>query len=141
MITAVALSFVLIASASTQVPGPAPSQTPYEGEWLVEVIDNVKVMPNSRVTLRVQGRSIYGLASCNTYRSSIEIAGERVNVGEIMTTMKACDGPRMSQERDFLALLKTVVRLELRGNDALVLTTPEGKTMTATRAKGSSQEH
>jgi putative lipoprotein len=138
MITAVALSLVLVAPASSQAPIPAPDPPRHEGEWVVEVIDNIKVMPEARVTLRVQANTVSGLASCNSYRGGVQIVGERIKVGEIMTTMKACDGPRMSEERDFLALLKTVVRLQLRDDDTLLLTNPEGKTITATRAKGSS---
>ena len=108
-----------------------PTPSPYEGEWIVETIDNVRVMPESRVTMRIEGRTISGLASCNTYRGSFTVENGVVRVGEFLKTMKACDPPRMAEESDFTALMREVARYELRPDDRLVLVTDEGKTIVA----------
>jgi heat shock protein HslJ len=111
----------------------------YEGEWIINVIDNIPVMPDTHVTLTVRNGGISGSASCNTYNGRLTVvAADRVQIGEILRTMKACDAPSMSQEDDFLSLLKTVVRLEVRPDKTLVLTTSAGKTITATRAGAAS---
>ena len=122
-----------IVAAPSQQPVSKQPEPPYAGEWIVTVIDNIKVMPDSQVTLTVTGTTVSGLASCNSYRGAFTVDGTNVKVGDILKTMKACDGPRMSQEADFLALLRTVVRYEVRPNNTLVLTTVTGKTITATR--------
>jgi heat shock protein HslJ len=139
MIQAITLALMLLQSATPQQPATRQSETPpYAGAWVITVIDNIKVMPDSRVTLNVTGTTVTGLASCNSYRGSFTVDGQTVKVGEFLKTMKACDPPRMSQEADFLALLRAVVRYEVRSTDTLILTTAAGKTITATRSKAPS---
>lgn len=126
MIEAIALAALLQAAA-------------YEGLWTVEIIDNVRVMPESRVTIRLESTAssdvaaLSGSASCNTYRGSFNAAVESgVKVSGLLKTMKACDQARMSEEADFFALLNAVASYEVRG-DTLLLRTATGKTMTARR--------
>jgi heat shock protein HslJ len=112
------------------------STPPYAGEWVVEIIDNIKVMPDSRVTIRIEGQTIAGSAPCNTYRGSFTVTGaaDGVKVGQLLKTMKSCDPARMSEETDFFTLLGNASEYEVRGNDVLVLRTPTGKTITARRS-------
>lgn len=110
-----------------------PDPLPYEGHWVVEVIDNIRVMPDSKVTMRIEGQRVSGDASCNTYRGSFTVNGSSVTVGEFLKTMKSCDGAHLSQENDFLELLREVVRYEVHSRDTLELTTSERKTISARR--------
>ena len=142
MIKAFALAAVL-----ESVSGAAPAaihqldQPPYVGEWVVEVIDNIKVMPHSRVTVKIERgfpsgvSSISGSASCNTYRGNLTVsADDTIRVGEVLKTMKACDPARMSEEADFFAVLNAVVGYEIGPNDTLILRSRDGRTITASRA-------
>jgi heat shock protein HslJ len=142
MIAVITLSLLLQVDAH-QTPLRAPATQPYEGSWVVEVIDNIKVMPDSRVTMTIRrdanagSASVSGAGPCNTYRGSFTVDADGVRVGQLLKTMKACDAPRMSEEADFFALLNAVVRYEVQ-KDRLVLTTRDGKSMTARRAPDSS---
>jgi heat shock protein HslJ len=106
---------------------------PYHGDWVVEVIDNINVMPDSEVTMRIEAQGIKGIASCNNYRGDFAVTGSTVKVGELLRTMKTCDPARLSQENDFLDLLRQVVRYEVQSRDVLELKTADRKTIVARR--------
>ena len=136
MFETLALTLLLQAAGS---PPPLTSAQPtpprYEGEWVVDVIDNIKVMPDSNVTIRIEGQSVAGIASCNNYRGSFIVTGTSVIVGELLRTMKTCDAARLSEENDFLALLRQVVRYEVQSRDILELKTSNRKTIVARRER------
>src|SRR5687768_3021243 len=117
--------------------------TPLEGEWRVEMVDNIKVMPDSVVTLRFQRSRVSGLSSCNSFSGGYTLDGTAIKTHSILSTMKACSPELMSQERDFLNVLRNAVAVELPGNDNLVLKTSDRKTVTARRVvtKTRSEEH
>jgi heat shock protein HslJ len=123
--------------------GPAPalpqSELPSpQGEWAVEIIGNIKVMPDSRVTMRIEGQTISGTGPCNSYRGAWTAGvAQGVKVGPLLKTMKTCDRPRMSEEEDFFALLADVIGYEAR-TDRLILRTRTGKTITARRTSPTS---
>ena len=140
MFSTLALTVLLLQPPADQLPPlQTPDPPPYAGEWMVDVIDNIKVMPGSEITIRIEASaltgsgSIRGIASCNTYRGGFTMDGEMVKVGALLKTMKACDPARMSEETDFLAILGEVVSFERQADDVLVLTTAKGKTITAVR--------
>jgi heat shock protein HslJ len=140
MIRVIALSaFLLQATPDQPALPPQLAPQPYEGDWRVGIIDNIRVMPDSRVTMNIRRGGISGSASCNSYRGSFTVTDDHVKVGQLLKTMKSCDGPRMSEEADFFKLLHDVVGYEVRGKDVLVLTTREGKQVSARRGRGDSQ--
>ena len=128
------LHFLLLAPLILQTPQvPQPDSAVLEGEWLVEVIDNISVMPGVPVTVTFRGTRVSGLASCNTYMGTYSVTGTSIRTESVLSTMKACDGPRMSQERDFLTMLRGLARFELPQGGKLKLVTAEGKTIMASR--------
>jgi hypothetical protein len=142
MTTFLVVSALLLQAGSSPSPTIAqPDLAPHEGSWQVEVIDNIKVMPESRVTITIRGAAISGNGPCNTYRGTFTVSdGDRVRVGQLLKTMKACDPARMSEEADFFDLLQSVVGFEVRPTGVLELTTREGKTISSRRTAGSSQQ-
>lgn len=138
MIEVIALSAFLTQAGAVQ-PRPTPPVLPYQGEWIVEIIDNIKIMPDSRITMTIRGGTVNdvsaltGSASCNTYRATFTVNDTVVTIGQLLKTMKACDPPRMSEEHDFFSFLSRVVSFEVDGKDTLVLMTREGKRLTARR--------
>jgi heat shock protein HslJ len=136
MFETVALTLLLQAAGSPPPITPPQSATPpFEGHWSVEAIDTIKVMPESHITMRIEGHDIAGSASCNNYRGTFTVDGARVRVGELLRTMKLCDGARLSEEHDFLTLLRQVVSYEVQSRDILQLKTSDGKTIVAKRAE------
>lgn len=140
MIEALALSVCLLHAADQQPRANPADAPPYDGDWIVEVIDNIKIMPDSRVTMTIRGGAITGSASCNTYRGSFTVTGDAIRVGQLLRTMKSCDPPRMSEEADFFLVLSDVSGYDSRGRNTLVLTTPAGKSITARRATAPSEQ-
>ena len=140
MIETLVLAAVLQAGAEQRPLTRQPDPAEYEGRWIVELIETIKVMPDSEVTINLTRGRISGNASCNTYQGGFTVAGNTIRVGELLKTMKACDGARMIQEEDFFAVLRQVVSYEIRPTDTLVLRTGDGKTLTATRAKRPSRD-
>ena len=129
--------FEVIALATLLQSGP-PS---YVGQWSVEMVDHIKVMPDSRVTLTIDApaggglASISGSSSCNTYHGTFAVHAENVvRVTGLLKTMKACDPARMSEEADFFAILGQAASYELRGTDTLIVRSADGKTITARRS-------
>ena len=104
-----------------------------EGEWLVEIVDNIKVMPDSLVTITFSGTRVMGQASCNSYTGTYRATADGMKLEGLLTTMRACDDPRMSQERDFLGLLRVISSYEIGSDGTLVLRTSAGKAITARR--------
>jgi heat shock protein HslJ len=130
------LEVLAVTALLSQTPRtPLPDATAIEGEWIVEVVDNIEVMPAARVTMTFRGTRVSGQASCNTYMGTYTVSGTTLKTESILTTMKACDGPRMSQERDFLTVLRNVVRYELLHDGKLKLVTGDDKTLTASQSK------
>ncbi|MGR3563546.1 MAG: META domain-containing protein [Heliomarina sp.] len=101
-------------------------------EWLVEDIDGKGVIDNARTTLTFddEGR-VYGLGGCNTYTGSYEIDGDKLSLGPVASTRKACVPALGDQEAKFFAALNDVERFEISPTGALILTGPNGHSITA----------
>ncbi len=108
-------------------------QAALEGEWVVEIVNNIKVMPESLVTITFGGTGVMGQGSCNSYTGTYRTTAGGIKFESILTTMRACDDARMSQERDFLGLLREVTSYEIAPGATLLLKTGAGKTITARR--------
>ena len=104
-----------------------------EGEWVVEIVNNIKVMPESLVTITFGGTGVMGQSSCNSYTGTYRTTAGGIKFESILTTMRACDDARMNQERDFLGLLREVTSYEIGPSGALLLKTDAGKTISARR--------
>ena len=103
-----------------------------EAEWVVEDIAQSGIIDNSRVTLNFdpEGR-VYGISSCNSYSAAFEMTGETLTIKNPVGTLKACAPALMNQEQKFLDTLSKVTRYDIDGYGALILTTDDGKTITA----------
>jgi putative lipoprotein len=110
-----------------------PREAALEGEWVVEIVDNIKVLPESLVTVTFSGTRVMGQASCNSYTGTYRATADGIKFEGLLTTMRACDDSRMSQEREFLAVLRAVSSYEIDKSGTLLLRTSAGKAITARR--------
>lgn len=101
-------------------------------EWVVEDLADTGIIDSSRITLNFdrEGR-VHGLASCNNYSAGYKLTGETLTLQNPLATLKACTPALMNQEQTFLHLLSKVNRYDIGGKGALILTTEDGKTITA----------
>jgi heat shock protein HslJ/membrane-bound inhibitor of C-type lysozyme len=106
-----------------------------QGEkWVVEDLDGRGIIDRSRMTLRFgsDGR-VSGRASCNKYSATYSLTGEVLAVSEAALTRKACAESLMSQEKEFLGLLREVRRFSMSPDGALILHTGDRRTIKARR--------
>lgn len=99
--------------------------------WRAEDIGGGGILDRSRATLTfgADGR-ISGSASCNNYSGSYALDRGALNFASaLVSTQKACVPSLMDQERRFLAILGAARQVELLPTGALLLSTPEGKSL------------
>ena len=99
--------------------------------WRAEDIGGGGIIDRSRATLTfgADGR-ISGSASCNNYSGSYTLdRGALSFTSTMVATQKACVPSLMDQERRFLAILGAARRIELLPTGALLLSTPEEKSL------------
>ena len=99
--------------------------------WRAEDVGGGGIIDRSRATLTfgADGR-ISGSASCNHYSGSYALdRGALSFTSALVATQKACVPSLMDQERRFLAILAAASRIELLPTGALLLSTPEGKSL------------
>jgi heat shock protein HslJ len=70
--------------------------------------------------------NIAGDGSCNRFGGSCKIEGDKIEVGPLRSTRRACEPEIMQQEQKFLALLGAIAAWSIEG-DELVLTGSEGQ--------------
>lgn len=109
-----------------------PSAPSIEGIiWRAEDISGGGIIDRSRATLTfgVDGR-ISGRASCNDYSGRYALDRGVLSFTSVLAvTQKACVPSLMDQERRFLAILAAARRIELLPTGALLVSTPEGKSL------------
>jgi heat shock protein HslJ len=70
--------------------------------------------------------NIAGDGSCNRFGGTCQIEGDKIEVGPLRSTRRACEPEVMQQEHKFLALLGAIAAWSIEGNE-LILTGPVGQ--------------
>lgn len=99
--------------------------------WRAEDIGGGGIIDRSYATLTFgDDGQVSGSASCNHYSGSYALDRGTLNFTSVLVaTQKACAPSLMNQERRFLAILDAAHRIELLPTGALLLSTPEGKSL------------
>ena len=91
----------------------APEAAPQiEGAWSVNGVNDgrkalMSTLRGTTLTLSFAGGTVSGSAGCNTFRGTYKVQGDRVAIGQLSTTRKACpDKGLMKQESNFVAALE-----------------------------------
>jgi len=104
-----------------QVPPEEPAASKLEGvKWMLESIGGKKVSgAGAAAFIRFDAAkgSVGGDTSCNVFGGSYTTNGQRLTVGEVIATMRACiEDDRMTIERQLLDALETTNRYAVSGN-------------------------
>ncbi|MBK0328347.1 META domain-containing protein [Rhodobacteraceae bacterium F11138] len=104
------------------------------GEWRVQDIDGHGVIDIAQTTISFErdGR-VSGSGGCNRYTGSYEQADDTLTFGPVAVTRKACVPAVARQEDAFLSFMDTQVTVQFTETGALVLTDPQGRSLTARR--------
>jgi len=102
-----------------------PSTDPLSGtDWdLVSYGDQIPLM-DSKPTLQFIEDRISGSTGCNNFFGGYELDGDEISIGQMGSTLMACEG-LMEQETAILAILQEAVSFSLE-TDTLTIHTPQG---------------
>lgn len=100
-------------------------------EWVVEDMNGKGIIDRSNATLMfAAGDKLSGRSFCNRYFASYTFE-PNFSVGNIGQTKMACAPALMNQESLFTNILGHVNSLKITENGTLILSTPEGDSITA----------
>lgn len=122
------------------VTGMGNASTPASGagsDWMVADVGDAST-PTSRagslplspwghhVTVRFDGKGkVAGTAHCNQFSGIYALTGERLSIGSVSATRRACVGRAMQDEHVFLRAIETVVGFDVNAQGELTLVTRE----------------
>jgi heat shock protein HslJ len=97
-----------------------PVAAPLEGTvWQLETFITGETarstLAGTTITAVFADGKVGGSAGCNQYSASYTLAGETLEVGEIITTKIACDAAIMAEEEEFLSALRQATSLAISG--------------------------
>jgi len=129
-------SLLLITSTALAMETNSTSFTLPDSAWQVDTFAGQSPLTEHAITFEFDTEgNIAGDASCNRFGGSCQIEGDKIKVGRLRSTRRACEPDVMEQEYKFLALLGAAATWSLDG-DKLVLTSPDGE-IRAERQSGS----
>lgn len=110
-------------------PSPLPAATLEGPTWrllsLTEPPPLVTPADLRAVKIRFGAGSVEGFSGCNRFRGTFALEGDRVTLGPLAGTMKACPEPAMSVESAFLSAFAGTLSVAIEG-DLLKLTSTKG---------------
>ena len=136
----VLLSLLLTATATLAMETNKQTATLPGSAWQVKTFAGQPPLADHAITFEFDNEgNIGGDGSCNRFGGSCKIEGDKIEVGPLRSTRRACEPDIMQQEQKFLALLGAVTTWAMDG-DELVLTAPEGAIRAARQAPAPPRE-
>ncbi len=111
--------------------GSAAASKPLEGtNWTLTSYlgpggTGVKVPAGIAATALFKEAAMTGNSGCNQYRGSYAVDGNKLTIGQTISTLMACGQAQMALEQAYLAVLPRVATFVISG-DTLMLKTAEG---------------
>jgi heat shock protein HslJ len=108
--------------------------------WQVKTFAGQPPLADHPITFEFDNEgNIAGDGSCNRFGGSCKIEGDKIEVGPLRSTRRACEPDIMQQEHKFLALLGAATTWAMDG-DEIILTAPEGEIRAIRQAPAKPQE-
>jgi len=109
---------------------PAMSKTLPAGEWRLESYNFMQKIANpideNEITINIHADGkLGGRSGCNVYGGSYSVENGKLKIGDIISTMMACEEPSMQFEQTFFRTLEGATRFDLEDG---VLTITDKKT-------------
>lgn len=92
--------------------------------WQLMSLNGQSVPDQNRPTLSFEQERLNGSAGCNNYFASFQVDGDRIEIQNIGSTRKICEG-LMERETQYLSGLQQAGQYKLKNNQ-LEISTPEG---------------
>jgi putative lipoprotein len=133
-------SLLLITSAALAMETNKQTATLPGSAWQVKTFAGQTPLADHTITFEFDNEgNIAGDGSCNRFGGSCKIEGDKIEVGPLRSTRRACEPEIMQQEHKFLALLGAAATWAMDG-DELVLTAPDGEIRAVRQAPAQPQE-
>jgi heat shock protein HslJ len=121
------LSLLLITSTALAMETNATSLTLPGSAWKVITFAGQTPLADHPITFEFDNEgNIAGDGSCNRFGGACRIEGDKIEVGPLRSTRRACEPDIMQQEHKFLAVLTAATAWSIEGHE-LVLTGSEGQ--------------
>ena len=121
------LLFLLTCTAALAMETDQPTTSLPGSAWQVTTFAGQSPLADHPITFEFDTEgNIAGDASCNRFGGSCAIDGDKIEVGPLRSTRRACEQDVMQQEQKFLALLGAATAWSMDGEE-LVLTSPDGE--------------
>ena len=121
------LPLLLIASTTLAMETNKQTATLPGSAWQVKTFAGQAPLADHPITFEFDTEgNIAGDGSCNRFGGSCKIEGDKIEVGPLRSTRRACEPEVMQQEQKFLALLGAVTAWSMDGEE-LTLTAPDGE--------------
>ena len=134
------LTLLLTVSAALAMETNKQTTTLPGSAWQVKTFAGQAPLADHPITFEFDNEgNIAGDGSCNRFGGSCKIEGDKIEVGPLRSTRRACEPDVMQQEHKFLALLGAAATWVTDGEE-LVLTAPEGEIRATRQAPTKPQE-
>jgi heat shock protein HslJ len=134
------LTLLLTASAALAMETNKQTATLPGSAWQVTTFAGQTPLADHPITVEFDNEgNIAGDGSCNRFGGSCKIEGDKIAVGPLRSTRRACEPEIMQQEHRFLALLGAATTWAMDGEE-LVLTAPDGEIRAIRQAPAQPQE-
>jgi heat shock protein HslJ len=139
---AIMLLLTVLAAVALYPAEPAAAQ-PVPGlegaQWsLLSYLDKTgntaQVLPETRITAEFRAGQVSGSAGCNTYSAPYEADGDRLTIGNAISTMMMCPEPIMDQESAYLTNLQAAASYKIE-SDRLTISDARGATLLTFQAE------
>lgn len=121
------LTLVSAIAVGSLAPAIGQPTEPLRGSWQLVAWDDRGVDGGEDPpTLTFENRRLSGFSGCNRYMGSFSVTGDRLSIGSLGSTRRACDPATMARESRYLAALGAVESYDLDEHGQLWLTYREG---------------
>jgi heat shock protein HslJ len=111
-----------LAMETNQAPAKLPGSA-----WQVTTFAGQTPLADHPITFEFDTEgNIAGDSSCNRFGGNCKIEGDKIAVGPLRSTRRACEPDIMQKEHKFLALLGMTTAWSIEGAE-LILTSPDGE--------------
>ncbi len=119
---------VSLALALALTPTLVPAQTVTEFDWQLLALDGRVVAADTVATMQIgTDGTMRGKAPCNSYGSKNQATLPALSLGGIRATRMTCD--KLAEEQAFFDALSLMTDIQPDGDQNLILTGPDGRSM------------
>ncbi len=130
------LSFVFIAILLISACAPPVLDSPASGNadltntsWILTTLNSSKPVPDTTITINFDnGGRVSGSDGCNNYNGSYKVDGNKIEFGQMASTMMACPDPAMKQADAYQSALSETATFAVK-NDELTFSDVDGNAL------------